>query len=474
MRALPRATVLILKLFVIGVLGLALWVPTAIIGGLVRERSNRRDEVVREVSSTWGQGQVIEGPVLSIPFQVWEESDSGSRKRRVAWIHQLPDRLDTVGRLEPEIRYRSIYEVVLYLGFLRLEGSFPPLDVEEWEVDPEDVLWERAVLTFAVSDLKGLREVPELSVNGESRLFTPGTGMGPFGDGLGAGMPLEPLVDGAELPQVTFEIDVEFAGSESLRFLPTAGQTNVELTAPWPDPSFDGSFLPLSRTVSADGFEAEWRTLALHREVPQRWSTLNQSASDYAGALHNASFGIELLSPVDAYRRTMRSVKYSVLFSLLTFLGFFAVEVGGRSTIHPAQYVIIGFALCLFYTLLLSLSELCTFNLAYLLASAVIVVLVSAYIHGIVRRRSLSLLCTGVLTVVYGSLFVMLQLEELALLMGTALLVVLCGVVMFLTRRLTWDRPNGGTFPSTPKTEKPGEDLVEETALVDSRLPPQP
>jgi inner membrane protein len=474
MRALPRATVLILKLFVIGVLGLALWVPTAIIGGLVRERSHRRDEVVREVSSTWGQEQVIEGPVLSIPFQVWEENISGSRTRRIAWIHQLPDRLDAGGRLEPEIRYRSIYEVVLYLGFLRLEGSFPPLDVETWELDPDDVLWERAVLTFAVSDLKGLREVPGLRVNGDSRTFTPGTGKGPFGDGLGAGMTLEPSVNGTELQPVTFEIDVEFAGSQRIRFLPIAGQTTVELTAPWPDPSFDGSFLPLSRTVSAGGFQARWRTLALHREVPQRWSSLNQSAGDYATALHNASFGVELLSPVDAYRRTMRSVKYSVLFSLLTFLGFFAVEVGGRSTIHPAQYVIIGFALCLFYTLLLSLSELCTFNLAYFLASVVIVVLVSAYIHGIVRRKSLSLLCSGVLAVVYGSLFVMLQLEELALLMGTTLLILLCAIVMFLTRRLTWERPNGGTSPTTPETETPSQELETEPAPANSRLPPQP
>jgi inner membrane protein len=474
MRALPRATVLVLKLFVIGVLGLALWIPTAIIGSLVRERSHRRDEVVREVSSTWGQEQVIEGPILSVPFEVWEESSPGIQKRRVAWIHQLPDRLDAGGRLEPEIRYRSIYEVVLYLGFLRLEGSFPPLDVEAWGVNREDVLWERAVLTFAVSDLKGLREVPELRVNGESLLFAPGTGEGPFGDGLGASIPFASSAGAAELSPVTFEIDVEFAGSESLRFLPIAGQTNVELTAPWPDPSFDGSFLPLSRTVSADGFEAEWRTLALHREVPQRWSSLSQSAGDYAVALRGASFGIELLSPVDAYRRTMRSVKYSVLFSLLTFLGFFAVEVGGRSTIHPAQYVIIGFALCLFYTLLLSLSELCTFNLAYFLASSVIVVLVSAYIHGIVRRKSLSLLCSGVLAVVYGSLFLMLQLEELALLMGTALLVVLCAVVMFLTRRLTWERPNGGTSSSTSKIDRPSNDLKEEPAPADPRVPPQP
>ena len=141
---------------------------------------------------------------------------------------------------------------------------------------------------------------------------------------------------------------------------------------------------------------------------------------------------------MDAYQRTMRSVKYSVLFSLLTLLGFFAVEVGGKASIHPVQYGVIGFALCLFYTLLLSLSELIGFDRAYAAASIVIIALITGYIHGIVGRWTLTSLCAGVMAVVYVSLFVMLQLEELALLMGTTLLIVLCGVVMLLTRRLNW------------------------------------
>ena len=132
----------------------------------------------------------------------------------------------------------------------------------------------------------------------------------------------------------------------------------------------------------------------------------------------------------------MRTVKYSVLFSLLTLLGFFAVEVGGKTSIHPVQYIVIGFALCIFYTLLLSLSELIGFNPAYAVASVVIVAMVSAYVHAIVRKRKLTTLCAAVLTAVYSSLFIMLQLEELALLMGTVLLLVLCAVVMALTHRL--------------------------------------
>ncbi|MEJ2190279.1 MAG: cell envelope integrity protein CreD [Acidobacteriota bacterium] len=444
MRIGNQATMLTLKLIVIGVLGLALWVPTSIVGMLVQERAGRRDEVVREVSATWGQDQTIEGPVLSVPFNFWVEDGDGDRHRRTAWIHQLPDTLDIRGSLAPEVRYRSIYEVVLYQGELSLQGSFIAPDPAQWGVDAKDVLWDQAIITFGVSDPKGLRAVPRLVVGGEELELEPGAGEGPFASGLGAAIHLSKARDSTNEHPLVFSIDVRLAGSEGLSFLPMARETSVALEAPWSDPSFQGAFLPLERTVGENGFTASWKVLALHREVPQFWRSSDGPTSEYAGVLRCASFGVRLLFPVDAYQRTMRSVKYSVLFSLLTFLGFFAVEVGGRASIHPVQYVVIGFALCLFYTLLLSLSELMNFNLAYLAASVVIVAMITAYVHGIVRRRVLTLLCAGVLAVVYGSLFVMLQLEELALLMGTALLLLLCGVVMLLTRRLTWSRAEPG------------------------------
>ncbi|MFV2074378.1 MAG: cell envelope integrity protein CreD [Thermoanaerobaculales bacterium] len=441
MRFASQATMLTVKLVVIGVLGLALWIPTSIVGMLVHERAQRRDEVVAEVSATWGRAQVVEGPVLSVPVNTWEEDEDGGRRRRIAWVHQLPDSLKVRGSVEPEVRYRSIYEVVLYRGEIHLEGTFPAPNPTAWGVDPEDVLWDRAVLTFGVSDPKGLRAVPRLLVGGEDLKLEPGAGQGPFSDGLGAAIDLSPVSGTTGWSPLLFEIGVELAGSESLHFLPTARETVVELTAPWPDPSFQGAFLPLERSVDEEGFSASWKVLALHREAPQSWLSHAEFDDGYGGVLRRASFGVRLLFPVDAYQRTTRSVKYSVLFSLLTFLGFFAVEVGGRSSIHPVQYIVIGFALCLFYTLLLSLSELMAFDFAYLLAGVVIVAMITAYIHGIVRRGRLTLLCAGVLATVYSCLFVMLQLEELALLMGTVLLLLLCGVVMLLTRRLTWSHP---------------------------------
>ena len=438
MHSFSDATMLTAKLVVIGFLGLALWIPTSIIGVLVRERADRRDEVMSEISATWGRAQFLEGPVLSVPVHSWQEEENGRISKRTVWVNQLPETLEVRGSLEPEVRYRAIYEVVLYRGNLSLRGSFPPLDAARWGVQSEDVQWDRAVLTFGVADPKGLREVPRLVFEGETLTLEPGAGRGPFPDGLGADVRLQPPPDnGGAL--IHFELEVELAGSESLRFLPMARETAVELAAPWPDPSFEGAFLPEERSVTESGFEASWRVLSLHREVPQHWISADDLGDCHARNLRSSSFGVKLLFPVDAYQRTMRSVKYSVLFSLLTLLGFFAVEVGGKASIHPVQYGVIGFALCLFYTLLLSLSELIGFDRAYAAASIVIITLITGYIHGIVRRWTLTSLCAGVMAVVYGSLFVMLQLEELALLMGTTLLIVLCGVVMLLTRRLNWN-----------------------------------
>lgn len=445
MRSFSPAAMLTAKLVVIGVLGLALWIPNSIIGLLVRERAERRDEVINEISATWGRAQNFEGPVLSLPVHRWSVDEDGRRIRRTAWLHQLPEMLEITGSLEPEIRYRAIYEVVLYRGRLKLVGAFPPMDPHRWGVESEDVQWHEAVLSFGISDPKGLREVPRLTLAGEEVPLEPGEGRGPFAEGLGAKLELGSFGGSADLALV-FEIEVEIAGSERLHFLPLGRETDVQLDAQWPNPNFDGAFLPDQRTVDQDGFTASWRVLSLHRDVPQHWLSGDASGDGwvlendfcdvFGGALQNASFGVELLFPVDAYQRTMRTVKYSVLFSLLTLLGFFAVEVGGKTSIHPVQYIVIGFALCIFYTLLLSLSEIIGFNPAYAVASVVIVGLIAAYVQAIVRSRLLTALCGGVLAVVYGSLFIMLQLEELALLMGTILLLVLCAVVMALTHRL--------------------------------------
>jgi len=165
---------------------------------------------------------------------------------------------------------------------LNLRGSFPPLDPARWGVHAEDVHWDRAVITFGVSDPKGLREIPRLVLDDETLVLEPGAGRGPFPDGLGSAMKLRWSAAGEERRDLSFDFEVELAGSESLRFLPMARETTVELAAPWSNPSFEGAFLPEDRTLNADGFEATWRVLSLHLEVPQHWISVSDVGDDHA------------------------------------------------------------------------------------------------------------------------------------------------------------------------------------------------
>ena len=433
---LSRSAVVSLKLAVIAILGVALWVPTTVIGVLVQEREKRRDEVVREVSSTWGEAQTVEGPVVSVPVRVTVDDgpDAGGRRQQVRWLHLLPEALRVEGRLAPEVRSRGLYDVVLWQGTIRLSGRFELPPGDGWGSLDGEVMPERTVVTLGVTDAKGLRRRPVMDWAGRKLALEPGVGGGPF-NGLGARLP--PVAAGSG--SVPFSVELDLVGSESFMVLPLGRETAVELSSPWPDPGFTGAFLPVQHTVGGAGFQARWQVLALNRSAPQHWVGSGVAAEEVPKALRDAAFGVRLVDPVDSYQRTTRSVKYAVLFALLTFLGFFAVEISCEGSIHPVQYVVIGFALCLFYVLLLSLSELLRFDLAYGLAAAAIIALVTAYARGILRRGTLAAWCGAVLTMVYASLFVMLHLEQLALLMGSLLLLVLCAVVMFLTRRLTWD-----------------------------------
>jgi len=446
---LSQTVSLVLKLALIGFLVLLLWLPTLLIGFLVAERAQRRDEVQGEVSSSWGGEQTLQGPVLSVPYRAPERVRPGQAaalEGAIAWAHFLPEQLQISGQVEPVVRNRSLYEVVLYSAKLEVSGAFQRPDLGELGVAEDAVLWERAVVSLGLGDLRGLREVPRLAWADETVPFTPGSGGGHFVPGLHARLPEPRAGEAWTRGGKTFSFALDLNGSGSLSFVPIGSETRVELASPWPHPSFSGAFLPEHREIADQGFTASWKVLYLNRDYPQQWLGTADTAAAMACKLEQSDFGVRLVYPVDAYQRSTRSVKYSMLFTVLTLVGFLVVEHGGRRPIHPVQYLVIACALCLFYLLLLSLSELIRFNLAYLVAAAAIVVMITAYARAILGRVTLSALAGGVLLVVYGSLYVMLQLEDLALLLGTLLLLILLATVMVLTRRLH----HGSAQPPAP------------------------
>lgn len=434
MSAMSPNVQLALKLVLIAVLTLVLWVPTLLILILVEERAGRQTEVREEIHASWGGVQHITGPILVVPTEVAATREQAGFVQDSDPVHQfiLPATLDMRVEVLPEVRKRSIFETVVYGSTIRISGAFEPADL--LEAGSTALRWDRAQVVIGLGDLRGLTQFPTMNWAGEELALEASARAEFFGASLAAGLPnFDPTAIDGSLP---FEILLSLRGAESLDIVPVGGSTAVEVSSPWPDPSFQGAFLPDQREVSDDGFTASWRVLYLNRDFPQTWRGPRADDWHMREAFDNSAFGVRLLPGVDAYARTSRALKYSGIFTLLTLMAFFAVEHGGRERVHPIQYVAVGLGLCLFYLTLLALGEVVAFDLAFVAAAAVIVASIGAYARALFTGARSVGIVVGALGVVYTALFVMLRLEDFALLMGTGLLLVLLGVVMRLTRHL--------------------------------------
>lgn len=422
------------ELIILGVLVMVLMIALAMISSLVSERSRRAASVRQEIASSWGQRQTLGGPVLIVPFLVRYTDHYGKVQVTKERARFLPEQLKTTGQLHPDRRSRGIYETVLYRGDLAVEGVFARPDFSQWNIPPQDVLWREAIVTIGISDLRGVRGNPVLKWNGGNAAFSGGSGDSKlWTTGLTASVPV------SETPtSYPFKLDLRLNGSEEIRFLPLGRESIVELESTWPDPSFAGAYLPESRTVTQKGFKARWSVSSLARSYPQGWRDAGEEDANAIAAIAPSSFGVGLFSPIGHYQKTERSMKYGVLFIMLTFLTFFLYELLSPVTLHPVQYFLVGGALCLFYLLLLSLSEHAWFALAYAIASLATIALISAYGAALLKSRARVLGLGSVLVLLYSYLYVLLQLEDWALLMGSIGLFLILALVMYTTRRVDW------------------------------------
>ena len=416
-----------LRLLIIGVLSLVLLIPAVMIQFLISEREQRRVSAVFEVSDKWGKAQTLTGPILMIPYQRFVKDDKGNPVALAERVYVLPESLSIAAELLPERRYRGIYEVILYNARIKMRAHFAPLDLEGLNIAANDILWRDASLLLGISDLKGIRDIIKINWNGKELVANPGI---EWKDVLESGITVKPEL-GPRAGSHDFAVDLNLNGSGELQFLPVGKETRVTASSLWNNPSFIGQFLPVRREVQADRFRADWKVLHLNRNYPQKWIGAQP-------VLLASAFGAKLLLPVDEYQKTMRTAKYAIMFIALTFLAFFMTEVLNRKVLHPVQYILIGLALILFYTLLLAVSEHVSFNRAYLISSAAIIGLITAYTKGMLANNAVTAVIAGILIVLYGFLFVILQLQDYALLLGSIGLFVILAIVMYLTRKIDW------------------------------------
>lgn len=421
-----------LRLLVIGILILIMLIPVSMIEGLINERQYRQTEAQQEIAETWGHPQTIGGVVLSVPYtsysRVTKENGKEETVASVAWHHFLPDVLDITAELDPEVRYRGIFETIVYSSVMEITGNFR-LSAES-SASNGALRWHEAVISFGISDLRSIQENVNIELGDTLYAFNPGLpAYDVFESGISVQVNLEP--DEIAVTTLPFSLNLDLRGSEYLHFLPLGKTTEVNTSSSWNSPSFTGAFLPLNREVNDQGFSANWKVLNLNRPYPQEFS------GSVAG-IQTSAFGVNLLLPVDHYQKSTRAAKYAVLFITLTFVVFFFIQIMGKVRIHPVQYILVGFALCMFYTLLISLSEHLRFAWAYLIAASGIILLVSIYAHGAFRNVKLTGILSAIMILLYGFIFSIIQLQDLALLVGSVGLFLALAVIMYTTRKIDW------------------------------------
>lgn len=424
------ATSVIVKLTVIGVLIAVLMVPTLLILNLIHERETRRDEVIAEIGGKWGLPQKLSGPFLTIPF---EQTGPGPDQKPVSTLralHLLPDSLNVTGQLIPETRYRGIYAVIVYTAKVTVSGLFRlPDGARPPEGLPGNFHWDDLTLSLGVQDLRGIKEQLAIKWGENTVAVEPGHDLGKaIENGVSASVSWRPETQGTEIP---FSFTLDLKGSDTFHVLPAGKITTLSLNSTWDAPSFIGEFLPENRMVSEKGFQATWKIFHFNRNIPQTWW-------DRSDPLPDASVGVQLLLPLDEYRKNERTAKYAVLIIALTFAAFFVTEAAGKQRVHPVQYLLIGLSLLIFYTLLLSLSEQIGFGWAYLISAFATTGLITWYAHTAFSHRKYTLVIGTVLVVLYGYLYFILQLEDYALLAGSVGLFVIVALIMAFTRNIDW------------------------------------
>lgn len=435
-----------MKLLLPSLIGALLAIPLFAIYLLVYDRQNQSETAQASIATGWGGAQLIAAPVLVIPWskQVNETvtADDGKRVTKVTteW-HQLvlsPDAADVKTDLQPSLRHRSIYDVVVYEAHNQGTAHFSlPPDLDRTGVPLDALAFNRAQLRFGIGDSRGLfGPPPTVSVDGRKLALQPGNGMRETGgSGFSAWLDATQLKGSA----ISVAFDYQLRGNGSLALVPGGGDTRWRVASPWPSPSFQGGFLPVEKTMGANGFTATWRVGNLALGTALAVADPSQEGNGRAGDDHQAR--VDLITPVDLYSQVNRSVKYGFLFIGFTFLAFLMFDVIGGVRVSAIEYALVGSGLILFFVMLLAFAEVIGFTPAYLVAGGAIISLLTFYSAAVLASWKRGLFIALLLSALYGILYLLLSLEDLSLLAGSVLLFLALAAVMYLTRGIEWGGP---------------------------------
>ncbi|NJN42383.1 MAG: cell envelope integrity protein CreD [Flammeovirgaceae bacterium] len=433
------------KLGSIGFLVLILLIPTAWIYDLINERQQRSEEVIQEIGAKWSGDQTLSGPVLVVPYLKQTTIDKGKDgievQEHVEHAYFLPEQLIINGTVEPKILHRGIFDAVVYESKLSIQSQFIEPNFSTLKIESKNVQWQDAYIVLGITDLRGISDNPIINVDDSALLAEPSNKIGisvnkhPDFSGTSvlssSGIVAKLNLESKESFKGNFNFNLNLKGSDRFDFVPAGKNTLVTVSGPWTNPSFDGEFIPETREITKDGFTASWKILHFNRPFSQQWTEDDVNLS-------GANFGVKLLVPVDQYQKSIRTSKYGVLIIILTFISLFLVEVTQKLRIHPFQYILIGVALIVYYSLLLSISEQLGYNVSYFISSAATILLISLYSLSFLRKMKLTVLLSILLAIFYSFIFVIIQMQDYSLLIGSIGLFLIVGVLMFFSRKIAW------------------------------------
>ena len=412
-----------LRIILIASIIIILIIPLLMVQSLITDRQSYRQEAVNEISNGWAGTQSIAGPLITVSHKEERVDNKGNEYFITKNDYYLPETLKIEAEVSPEKRYKGIYEMMLYKSKLKMNGTFNLSELKEKYSDEQP---DEIYISFNLSDLRGIQKDAELILDGKKFKLTPGLKDKVFRNGFYSDLELNT----ENLPN-NYEIELELNGMENLDFVPLGKFTEVNMKSSWNNPGFAGAFLPTTREITKDGFTAQWKVNYFNRSYPQEWQNKTYD-------LFTSAFGVKLLVPVDEYQKTMRTSKYGLMIIVLTFLSFFMIELFSKKVIHPIQYLLVGLALIIFYSILLSISEYIIFQYSYLVSSLLVIALIALYVKSIYQSGQIALKVTGMLITFYGFMYVILQLQDYSLLIGNIALFVILAAIMFFTRKINW------------------------------------
>lgn len=424
-----------LKLFIVCALALAMTIPAFFVDDLVDERTHRANDVVKEISSHVGGQQTFLGPTLAIPYTVQAQSAPEQTWRGVYLV--FPAQASASLKTRTEERRRSLFKVPVFQADLNFEASFDLTGVPAAAPQKAELDWSHAEFIVGVTDARGALSDGTLTVGGKSSTLTPATLAESLSLSTDPSQQTKLTLFGAQAdvqPNSKFTVtaSMRFSGAQRIALLAYGKSTHLVMQGDWPNPSFDGGFLPMNRSVSPSGFTADWSVPFIARGV---------RAEGDRGSIHSldsTALGVSFIELAAPYQSVTRSLKYILLFLGLIFLSYFVFEVTTGKRVHPAQYALVGVAQIIFYLLLLSLAERIGFDAGFLIAGAATVALLSLNAGWIFASRMQAFRACVVFTLLYTLIYMLLRLEDNALLVGAIASFLAVAAAMYFTRSIDW------------------------------------